>query len=175
MADYRRARAPGGCFFFTVGLAQRKRSLLTEKIDDLRDVVRRVRQRHPFAIDAMVILPDHLHCLWTLPENDSDYSKRWFLIKSAFSRRVETGEYRRGSRVRRGERGIWQRRFWEHAIRDQGDFDNHVDYVHINPVKHGHAKRAVDWPHSSIHRYVRLGLCAADWAAEPFILDWDKE
>ncbi len=175
MTDYRRARVPGGCYFFTVALAERKLSLLTERIDILRDATRHVRRQHPFTIDAMVVLPDHLHCLWTLPEDDSDYSKRWFLIKSAFSRHIDIGEYRRSSRVRRGERGIWQRRFWEHAIRDQGDFDNHVDYVHINPVKHGHAKRAVDWPHSSIHRYVRLGLCAADWAAEPFILDWDKE
>jgi putative transposase len=175
VTDYRRARVQGGCYFFTVALAQRSQGLLVERIDLLRKVTREVRNRHPFTIDAMVVLPDHLHCIWTLPEQDADYSKRWFLIKSAFSRQIEGGEYRRGSRIARGERGIWQRRFWEHAIRDGRDFSNHIDYIHINPVKHGYAARAIDWPHSSIHRYVKQGLCAPDWAAEAFILDWDRE
>ena len=123
----------------------------------------------------MVVLPDHLHCLWTLPEHDADYSTRWSLIKGAFSRGIEAGERRRPSRIGRRERGIWQRRFWEHAIRDEQDFNNHVAYIHINPVKHGHVRRAADWPHSSIHRHIEKGLCDPAWAAEAFILDWELE
>lgn len=171
MVDYRRARVAGGCYFFTVALAQRDATWLADHSKHLGNCFRAVRQRHPFAMDACVVLPDHLHCIWTLPENDTDFSVRWFLIKSAFSRGLPKDERRRDSRVNRGERGIWQRRFWEHVIRDEQDFRNHVDYIHINPVKHGLAMHATDWPYSSIHRYVRQGLCDPGWAAEPFVLD----
>lgn len=122
MTNYRRARVSGGCYFFTVALTERRSTLRVSHIDRLRESFRTTRSRHPFSIDAMVVLPDHLHCLWTLPEGDTDYSHRWSRIKAGFSRSIEVGERRRESRVRRGERGIWQRRFWEHAIRDEKDF-----------------------------------------------------
>ena len=175
MTNYRRARAEGSTWFFTVTLASRQSGLLASNGALLRDCFRKVRQRHPFTIDAAVILPDHLHCIWTLPENDADYSTRWYLIKSAFSREVANGEFRSRSRTLRGERGIWQRRFWEHLIRDEDDLRNHIDYIHSNPVKHGHAGRATDWPQSSIHKFVRQGLCDSDWAAEPAVLDMEAE
>jgi len=175
MTNYRRAKAPGGCYFFTLALAERQSTLLLDQVDLLRNSIRAVKARNPFEIEAMVVLPDHLHCIWTLPEQDADYSTRWNLIKGTFSRSVETGERRRESRVLRRERGLWQRRFWEHAIRDQQDFNNHVAYIHINPVKHGFAERAVDWKHSSIHRHIENGQCDPSWAAERFILDWELE
>lgn len=175
MTAYRRAKEAGGCYFFTVALAQRRSALLTAHVDHLRDCFRAVRQRHPFDMEAVVILPDHLHCIWTLPEGDADFGTRWSLIKAGFSRGIEDGEHRRESRIKRGERGIWQRRFWEHLIRDEDDFRNHVDYIHINPVKHGHVRRAIDWPHSSIHRFVLDGRCDPAWAAEPFVFGIERE
>ncbi len=161
---YRRAAVAGATYFFTVNLADRQSGLLVDHVDVLRATLRRVRQAHPFHIDAMVVLPDHLHAIWTLPAGDSDYSMRWMLVKAGFSRQLPALEQRSPSRAAKGERGIWQRRFWEHLIRDERDFERHVDYIHFNPVKHGLASRAVDWPHSSIHRYIRLGLAAPDWA-----------
>ena len=163
---YRRANATGGTYFFTVNLADRSRRLLMERIDELRAAVRIVKSKHPFEIVAWVVLPDHLHAVWTLPAEDADFSTRWMLIKTGFSRSIERTETIRESRLHKGERGIWQRRFWEHQIRDDDDLQRHVDYVHINPVKHGHVKRAADWPQSSIHRYIRAGALAADWSAE---------
>ena len=130
----------------------------------LRSAFRYARDRDPFTIEAIVVLPDHLHCIWTLPEADSDFATRWRLIKSAFSRGLPRNERISQSRLHRGERGIWQRRYWEHTLRDQDDFANHVDYVHINPVKHGHVTRVADWPFSSFHRMVRLGIYPEDWA-----------
>jgi len=122
-----------------------------------------VRQAHPFQIDGIVILPDHLHTLWTLPEGDDDYSLRWRQIKSAFSRRLDEGETVSASRSRKRERGVWQRRFWEHTIRDDEDFARHLDYIHYNPVKHGHVKRVADWPYSSFHRHVQQGIYSLEW------------
>lgn len=166
MRRYIRARLPGGTFFFTVNLAERAGNrLLVEHIHALRDAFRTTRRDHPFRTEAIVILPEHLHALWTLPAGDSDFSTRWALIKARFSREIESGERRSASRLRRRERGIWQRRFFEHAIRDDEDFARHVDYIHWNPVKHGWAARAVEWPYSSFNRYVRRGWLAADWAA----------
>jgi putative transposase len=168
MTEYRRACIPGATWFFTVNLAERHgKPLLVDHIDLLRRVFRDVKDRHPFAIEAMVVLPEHLHCIWALPAGDSDYKTRWALIKVGFSRQLPAGERRSASRVQRGERGIWQRHFWEHAIRDDRDFDRHVDYIHWNPVKHGCVKRPSDWPHSSFHAYVRRGLYADDWACDP--------
>jgi len=164
---YRRVDVAGGTYFFTVNLADRKRNLLVAHVDVLREVVRAVQAAHPFHIDAMVILPDHLHALWTLPANDAEYPMRWMLIKSGFSRQIAGGERIGPSRRRKGERGIWQRRYWEHCIRDDRDFARHVDYIHYNPVKHRHVRRVADWPWSSFHRYVRQGLLPADWAGNP--------
>ncbi len=163
MTNYRRYRVKGGTYFFTVSLVERKRKLLTEHIDLLRDAFRTVKKDHSFQIDAIVVLPDHLHTVWTLPEEDDDFSLRWRQIKSAFSRNIETGERISKSRNQKQERGIWQRRFWEHAIRDERDFANHLDYIHFNPVKHKLVKRVIEWPYSSFHRYVRLGMYPFDW------------
>ena len=137
--------------------------MLEDRFDDLRAAFATVRARHPYCTDALVVLPDHLHCLWTLPPGDSDFSMRWGLIKANFSRAIGKGERRSQSRLARGERGIWQRRFWEHLIRDQDDFNRHVDYIHWNPVKHGWVRRVADWPHSTFHNYLKRGVYRADW------------
>jgi putative transposase len=155
----------GATYFFTVNLAERNRTLLTEHIAMLRTVMHGVKQRHPFHIDAMVILPDHLHCVWTLPEGDADYPLRWTLIKAGFSRRIPKTERRNVSRVDKGERGVWQRRYWEHMIRNERDYARHVDYIHFNPVKHGYVPCAAEWPYSSIHRYIAAGMLTRDWGA----------
>jgi putative transposase len=175
MPNYIRAVVPGGTFFFTVALLERRRSLLTEYIDDLRSVFADARRRRAFEIGAIVVLPDHLHCIWTLPEGDSDFSTRWHDIKARFAARMPEGERRSDRRIRKGERAIWQRRFWEHVIRDETDLRRHVDYVHFNPVKHGHVTRVADWPYSSFHRYVRDGVLAPDWAASPEVRTLEME
>ena len=167
MPDFRRLRVPGGCFFFTVNLLERcGNALLTDRIDLLRDAVRRVRRTRPFAIDAFVVLPDHMHAVWTLPPDDDDFSTRWRLIKTFFARGVAATERR--SRVRRAdrERGIWQRRFWEHAIRDDADYAAHVDYVHFNPVKHGLVAAAADWPYSTFKASVARGWYQENWGGD---------
>jgi putative transposase len=164
MTDYRRYRLNGGTYFFTVNLADRNRVLLTERIDTLRESFRVVKEAHPFEIDAIVIMPEHLHTIWTLPDGDDDFSQRWRQVKSAFSREIAKEEPISKSRLRKQERGIWQRRFWEHAIRDEEDFRRHVDYIHFNPVKHGYVQTVADWPYSSFHRYVRLGILRKEWA-----------
>ncbi len=166
MTSYRRNFIPGGSFFFTVNLADRRHSLLTTHIELLRAAFREIRQRHPFTIDAMVVLPEHLHAVWTMPEGDADFAKRWRLIKSTFSRSLPHVERISSSRVAKGERGIWQRRYWEHTIRDEADFVRHIDYIHINPVKHGLVKRVCDWAPSSFHRCVSLGIYPVDWAGD---------
>ncbi len=134
-------------------LAIRVSNLLVRHIDVLRGAFKTVKQNHPFEINAIVVLPDHLHCLLTLPAHDTDYSLRWSLIKAAFSRQLPKTEIIRLSRAKKGERGIWQRRFWEHTIRDERDFLYHVEYIHQNPVKHKFVTKAEDWPYSSIHFY----------------------
>jgi putative transposase len=144
MANYRRNLLLGGSYFFTANLADRRRALLTDHIDVLRAAFRRVRARHPFAIEAAVILPDHLHTIWTLPESDADFATRWRLIKGGFSHALPGGERISASRAAKSERGIWQRRCWEHTLRDEDDFARHLDYIHFNPVRHGHAVRVRD-------------------------------
>jgi putative transposase len=167
MTEYRRAHAPGASWFFTVNLAERQGNrLLVERIEELRNAFRHVRKSHPYQIDAVVVLPDHLHTIWTLPPGDTDFSMRWNLLKGHFSRAIEKGERISASRALRRERGLWQRRFWEHLLRDQDDFNRHVDYIHWNPVKHGWAKQALDWPHSSFHAYVSRGLYPANWGCD---------
>ena len=160
---YRRSNTKGATFFFTVNLADRSHDLLTKNINSLRTVITRVREKHPFHFDAIVILPEHIHAIWTLPENDNNYQKRWMLIKSGFSRLIPVTEVVTPSRKRKGERGIWQRRYWEHQIRDEKDMENHVDYIHYNPVKHGYVKRAADWQYSSIHKYIRDSKLDENW------------
>jgi putative transposase len=144
MMRYRRANIAGATYFFTVNLADRKSRLLVEQIDLLRNVIRQVRQSHSFTIVAMVILPDHLHAIWQLPPGDADYPLRWSLIKAAFSRAIPKTEMIGRSRAVKPERGVWQRRYWEHQIRDENDLAKHVDYIHINPVKHGYVEHAAD-------------------------------
>ena len=161
----RYVRAKGSIFFFTVVLAQRPSNLLIDEISRLRHIYKTVQQRHPFETIAICILPDHIHALWSLPEGDANFSARWSSIKSGFSRGLDA-RTRSVSKARKREKGIWQRRYWEHAIRDEADFERHVDYIHYNPVKHGHVARVGDWPHSSFHRYVERGLLAEDWGGD---------
>jgi len=164
MPDYLRNRVPGGTYFFTVNLLERSSGLLVTQVALLREAVRQVRRKRPFHVDAWVILPDHMHAVWTLPPDDSDYSGRWKAIKIAFAKGIPKTELLSAVRARKGERGIWQRRFWEHTIRDDRDYEAHIDYVHINPVKHGMAVRVRDWPYSSLHRFMRQGLYPSNWA-----------
>jgi putative transposase len=166
MSRYRPPNIEGGTFFFTVVLADRSSALLVQHIECLRQVYRVVRSRLPFATDAICILPDHLHAIWTLPNGDADFASRWSQIKAGFSREVPADQLKSRSQVRRRETGIWQRRFWEHAIRDDTDFERHVDYIHFNPVKHGYVTRVGDWPYSSFHRYVKNSLLPADWGGD---------
>ena len=165
MVRYRRNFVPGGTYFFTVTLADRRSSALVDHIGLLRTAFRVSRQERPFEIDAIVILPDHLHAIWTLPPGDADFSGRWRRIKAHFTRQVVAKD----TTVKRhanGEYALWQRRFWEHTIRNDADFERHVDYVHFNPVKHRLVGCARDWPHSSFHTYVRRALIPDDWAGD---------
>lgn len=165
MTDYRRYFVSGGTYFFTATLADRSLPLLTDNIAALRAAFRHVRTEMPFVVDAIVVLPDHLHTIWVLPPGDADFSTRWKKIKAAFSRQLPRIEHLSESRTRKGERGIWQRRFWEHALRDEADWQRHMDYIHFNPVRHGHVRRTADWPYSSFHRYVKLGTYPREWGA----------
>ena len=167
MRTHIRADAAGAVYFFTLTLQDRGARTLVEHVDLLRAAVRDVKARHPFDIEAMVVLPEHLHALWRLPVEDKDFSTRWMLVKKAFTQGlVEAGvlpEEATSARGLKGERNLWQRRFWEHQVRDEEDFQRHVDYIHYNPVKHGWVSRAADWPHSSFHRFVREGTLTGDW------------
>ena len=175
MTNYRRYRLKGGCYFFTVVLANRSVGLLTTYINELRMAFRQVIGAHPFTIEAIVILPDHLHCLWTLPSEDDNFSMRWRQIKSHFSRHLPPLEYRSRRNKKRNERGIWQQRFWEHVIRDEADYRRHMDYIHYNPVKHGYVKRVVDWEYSSFHRLVEQGVYSLNWSGEGVHQEMDLE
>lgn len=180
MSRYIRVRAPGATFFFTVNLAQRGGDLLLREIATLREAVRDTRADRAFGIDAWVVLPDHLHAVWTLPTGDTDFSGRWAAIKSRFTMAlcragdrppsdlpvVQSGTYaglKPGLRVAKREAAVWQRRFWEHTIRDEGDYAAHLAYCWGNPVKHGLVARPVDWPFSSIHRDIRAGRVPPEW------------
>ncbi len=165
MVRYRRNFVGGGTYFFTITLTDRRSNVLVDHIDALRAAVRVTRATHPFSIDAVVVLPDHLHIVMTLPADDADFPNRLSLIKRQFT----TAVARAGaplSRRSNGEYGLWQRRFWEHTIRDEKDFERHVDYIHFNPVKHGLVTRVRDWPYSSFHQYVRRGVLPRDWAGD---------
>lgn len=158
MPNYRRNRVPGATYFFTVNLRDRRSDLLVTQIDLLREAVRDVRRQSPFQIDASVVLPDHMHCMWTLPKGDSDFSERWRRIKATFSKSLADTEEESSAKLRDGERGVWQRRYWEHTIRDDRDYAAHMDYIHFNPVKHGRTRDPIDWPFSSFRRCVVTGL-----------------
>jgi putative transposase len=165
MPNYRRAFIAGGSWFFTVNLFDRRSRLLVEHIDALREAVRETRRRFPFHIDAMVVLPDHMHAVWTLPDGDCDFPVRWRGIKVRFSRSIPRGEALTATRRARGERGIWQRRYWEHLIRDERDYVHHIDYCWFNPVKHGLVANVEDWPFSSFHRDNRASPRPGDFAS----------
>jgi len=152
--------------FFTVALAERSRTIFVDNIDLLRESIRQVKSVHPFQIVAMVVLPDHLHSIWTLPSDDCDYSTRWRQIKSGFSRALPPSEHISASRKAKQERGIWQRRFWEHTVRDEADLSRCADYIHFNPVKHGLANKVSAWPYSTFHRFVEQGMYSVDWAGD---------
>jgi REP-associated tyrosine transposase len=165
MVRYRRNRVEGGTYFFTVTLADRQSTALIDHIGALRAAFRLARQERPFSIDAVVVLPDHLHAILTLPEGDADFAGRWRRIKGHFSTVLLTA----GIAVNRnsnGELALWQRRYWEHTIRHEQDFLRHVDYIHYNPVKHGLVTRVRDWRYSSFHLDVRRGLLPEDWAGD---------
>ncbi len=177
MPDYRRPNLPGARVFFTVTLADRGSDLLVREIGHLREAVRAVRAARPFGIDAWVVLPDHLHAVWTLPDHDADFSTRWGAIKARFSMAMRRAGFSPPPPVgpenggvnpalrRKGELGLWQPRFWEHHIRDERDHAAHVRYCWLNPVKHGLVERPADWPHSSIHRDIARGLVGPEWSA----------
>lgn len=150
MPYYRRRFIPGGTYFFTVNLLDRRDDLLTREIEKLRAAWGYAARRHPFETVAAVVLPDHLHCVWRLPSEDHDFSTRWRLIKTEFSRVLSRSKDAETKR-RPGERGIWQRRFWEHLIRDEDDLERHVNYIHFNPVKHSHVLDPDDWLYSTWH------------------------
>lgn len=170
---YRRTKIKGGTYFFTVVTYNRRPFLCyLDNIELLRQAFQYTMQRHPMKIDAFVLLPDHLHSIWTLPENDDNFSMRWRLIKSYFSRHCEDKYNDIASKSRRSkqERAFWQRRFWEHTIRDDQDFAKHVEYIHYNPVKHGLVTAPKDWEYSSFHRYVRAELYDEFWGADSEIM-----
>ena len=168
MPQYRRAELAGGTFFFTIVTFKRK-SILTG------DIARKIlhsawidtQRRFPFTTEAVCLLPDHIHCIWRLPDEDTNYSIRWKEIKRLFTKgfleHLGPGEIRNESRIKRHEAAIWQRRFWEHTIRDETDLNLHLDYIHFNPVKHGLVKNGSKWPWSSFHRYVKMGYYEDNW------------
>ena len=163
MSSYRRNYVPGGTFFFTVNLKNRRSSLLVQHFEVLRGAIRRVKDKKPFAMKAWVVLPDHLHCVLTLPEQDNDYSGRWRAIKTVFCSGL------RDSIHPSRKKSIWQPRFWEHTIQSEEDLHNHINYTHINPIKHGYVTRVIDWPYSSFHHYLRKEIYGENWGGSVVI------
>lgn len=175
MPNYRRAYVKGGIYFFTVVTYNRKKILCTEEHrENLEASIYEVRKEYPFIIEAWVLLPDHIHCIWTLPPDDNNFSLRWRLIKGGFTARYNKTKYNTWpiseSRNKRGEQAVWQRRFWEHLIQDEKDFERHCHYIHYNPVKHGYVKAPKDWQFSTFQKFVKKGLYDADWGAKGEIL-----
>jgi putative transposase len=163
MPRYIRTFVPGATYFFTVTLADRESQLLVAEIQRLRSAYATVQRRHPFDTLAVCVMPDHLHALWQLPPGDADFPLRWQQIKRGFSQGLAQPTALSDSQVARGERGIWQRRFWEHQIRNEEDLARHVDYIHFNPVKHACVQQVRDWPYSSFHRWVQRGDLPEAW------------
>ena len=164
MPNYIRPKIEAATIFFTVAFAKRGGDVLVREIEALRVAVAQTRLQRPFEIDAFVVLPDHLHAIWTLPQGDCDFPTRWKDIKTRFTKSVGIIGGRSASKITKGEAGLWQRRFWDHHIRDEQDYQNHIRYCWGNPVKHGFVARAADWPYSSIHRDIRLGRVEPEWS-----------
>ena len=163
MVDYRRNYIKGGTYFFTLTLASRQSQLLLKHIDLLRSAMKQVKNENSYKTKAIVVLPDHIHVIWELPDGDDNYSMRWRKIKRYFT----IGLIKTGLPLlknRHGEYNVWQRRFWEHTVKNDRDFEVHVNYIHYNPVKHGYVKRVIDWPFSSFHGYVKRNILTKDWA-----------
>jgi putative transposase len=163
---YRRAFTPGGCWFFTVVTEQRRPILASpEAVGVLREAFRAVRDKRPFHVEAMVVLPDHLHCIWTLPPDDADFATRWRLIKTWFTKHCDPAlrAVPNPARTKKAEQALWQHRYWEHLVRDETDLMRHVEYIHYNPVKHGYVSSPLEWPFSSFQRDVAAGIYPADW------------
>ena len=167
MSNYRRDYTRGGVYFFTVVLQDRRNDWLVRYIDEFRSAWRETALRYPWETIAVVVLPEHFHCVMKLPDDDFDYSRRLQLLKSVFSRKLPADCCAPNpSQARKRESGIWQRRFWEHRIRDDGDLARHVAYTYYNPVKHGHVRRVGDWAYSSFHRDVQSGIFSPDWGGD---------
>lgn len=162
MVNYRRDYSKGAIYFFTVTLQNRQSTYLTSYIDLLGHVFRQVRAKAYFTTHAIVVLPEHLHTIWELPPDDCDYSLRWRLIKTGFAQGLINKKISLIKNHRK-EYNLWQNRFWEHRIRDENDLQKHIDYIHNNPVKHGYSQTPIDWPHSSIHRYIKRGIIPKHW------------
>ncbi len=174
---YRRVLVEGGSYFFTVVTHQRKPVFENERaIVLLHEAIAKIQTRHPFEIDAQVILPDHLHALWTLPKGDADFSKRWQLIKEAFTRAYVKNLQQTGIAREGASQPVWQNRFWEHSVRDERDFSTHLDYIHLNPVQHGFVNAPRDWPHSSFQQWVERGVYEPNWGSDamPEVPAWAK-
>jgi len=171
---YRRTVLPGGSFFFTL-VTEKRRPLFdaADSVDILRKAFSSVKASRPFDIDAVVILPDHLHCIWTLPIHDADFATRWRLVKTWFTKHCDPALRATSTQARRvrGEQAIWQHRYWEHTLRDEDDFARHVEYIHFNPVKHGYVAAAIDWPHSSFRHYVESGIYPSTWGQGEMAFD----
>lgn len=170
MPNYRRAYIKGGTYFFTVVTYNRNKILCTEANQKNLDAsINETCEEYPFVIEAWALLPDHIHCIWTLPPGDNNFSKRWQMIKSRFTMRYSKGKNEiwttSESRKKRGEQEVWQRRFWEHLIRDEKDFEKHCHYIHYNPVKHGYVKAPKDWQFSTFNKFVKRGIYGVDWGA----------
>jgi putative transposase len=164
--QYRRTFIPGGSYFFTIVTKRRQKLFVSDtNVEVLRQAFRNVMKKRPFNIDAAVVLPDHLHFVWTLPANDADYPTRWRLIKTWFTKHCEH-KYQFGlnaSQVKRGEQAIWQHRYWEHLLQNEVDFEWHINYIHYNPVKHNYVNKPFDWKYSSLHKYVKQGIISDKW------------
>jgi len=168
MSRYRRTNTAGATYFFTVVTYRRQGFLCDDDVRDaLKHAIQKVRTEHPFRIDAWVLLPDHIHSIWTLPPNDANFALRWQLTKRYVSRacgsRLNHTEWMSASKTKHRESTIWQRRYWEHQIRDDNDYAKHMDYLHCNPLKHGLVSNVKDWPYSTFYRYVKAGVYDENW------------
>lgn len=165
MSDYQRVYESGASYFFTVVTHQRRPIFASRSnVERLRDAFQFVRSKRPFTVEAIVVLPDHVHCIWTMSQ-DPDFSLRWQMIKTYFSR------FSMPEPDSRTRKRVWQPRFWEHQIRDHEDYRRHLHYIHFNPVKHGYVPKPADWPYSSFGKFVRLGWYEQDWGtAQPELI-----
>lgn len=167
---YRRTQVPGGTLFLTLVTFDRSPLFRSHSaVEHFRAAIRKVQAGRPFVVDAAVILPDHIHVLWTLPDGDTDYPTRVRLLKTHFTKLHggdRCGNVVNASRALKGERNVWQRRYWEHTIRDEKDFQAHADYIHYNPVRHGYVAAARDWPHSTFHDWMRRGIYDLAWGTD---------